>query len=439
MSLSSQLNTKSSPASVWFETHTDRKAIRTFVQEVNDLLADRDVFVVKGGDSRSHLSLVGTTFDYLFRWNLGPFDPFDIVAMNGARIGPSMPWAEEMPFVIEKAVQNGNSNPSDRAKNAVILSWFEQHYRSGYIPPVLEEFANRRSLNADDVLQTLYSRIPDRVVEDVNGLMDTVPNVWGADLKLSFILNPTFEGSLDVGGADADWIVDNTLYDCKCVRKQRPFGRRLLLQGLGYVLLDYHDQYQISRVGWYFTRHQMRIRYPLADVLKRVFDSDDLAFLREDFAMSIRSVTKNMEAFHFTKDYIKISPYHRRRIEITHFMWEAIEDNPVGWWLQILQALQQHFGCDVPQALETWGRDIQPIPDLSEVYPQELDAPGWHIETYHYPTSLKLDEPPVLKYPPEAKNISENLHILIESFVAIDPGYTSKDAYWHVDVLVESG
>ena len=398
MSLSSQLNTKNSPVLAWFEANTDRKAIRTFVQEVNDLLADSDVLVVEGGDSRSHLSLVGTTFDYMFRWNLGPFDPFDIIAMNGANFGPSMAWVEEMPLVIVKAVEKGNANLLDRGKSAVTLSWFEQHYRSGYVPPALEEFATRRSLNADDVLQTLYARIPDKVLEDVNGLMRTVPNVWGADLKLPFILNPAFEGSIDVGGADADWIVDSTLYNCKCVRNQRPFGRRLFLQGLGYVLLDYHDQYLINRVGWYFARHQMRISYPLADVLKRVFGSDDLASLREDFAMSIRSVTKNMEAFHFTKDYIKISPYRRRRIEITDFMWEAIENNPVGWWLQILEALQQHFGCDVAQALEVWGRGNQPIPDLSKVYPQELDAPGWHIETYHYPTSPKLDGPPVLKF-----------------------------------------
>ena len=77
-------------------------------------------------------------------------------------------------------------------------------------------------------------------------------------IALPHTLNPTFEGSRDVGGADADLVVNGTLIDIKTtVRPEiKPDWIRQLL---GYVLLDYSVRHQIKAIGLYMARQG----YPL--------------------------------------------------------------------------------------------------------------------------------------------------------------------------------
>jgi hypothetical protein len=93
-------------------------------------------------------------------------------------------------------------------------------------------------------------------------LVETIEHVWGSRLRRRYIPNPAFVGSEDVQGADADWILGKTLYDCKTSRKSKPFAVEHVLQVIGYVLLDYPNQYEIENVGWYFARQKMLIELP---------------------------------------------------------------------------------------------------------------------------------------------------------------------------------
>ncbi len=86
-------------------------------------------------------------------------------------------------------------------------------------------------------------------------------------LQLSHTLNPTFDGSRDVGGADADLIIDGKLIDIKTTF--RPEIRSdWIWQLLGYVLLDYSDSRQINGIGLYMTRQGILIEWDLNEAIQ---------------------------------------------------------------------------------------------------------------------------------------------------------------------------
>ena len=91
-------------------------------------------------------------------------------------------------------------------------------------------------------------------------------------------------GSVDVGGADADMIVDELLIDIK-VTKRSSIELDWLRQLLGYVLLDYSDQYGISSIGLYLARQGVLVSWSLEEVIGSLCadNTTSIAELREQF------------------------------------------------------------------------------------------------------------------------------------------------------------
>ncbi|MBB5774045.1 hypothetical protein [Nonomuraea jabiensis] len=77
---------------------------------------------------------------------------------------------------------------------------------------------------------------------------------------------PTFDGSAYVA-ADADLIVDGLLIDFKSTRRTERFPLPMILQLLGYTLMDFTDRYRIDRVGVCLTRAGALIHWPIEDYL----------------------------------------------------------------------------------------------------------------------------------------------------------------------------
>ncbi len=102
------------------------------------------------------------------------------------------------------------------------------------------------------------------------------------------ILNPNFDGSVDVGGADADLILDNCLIDLKTTINPK-ISKLFLYQILGYVMLDYSDEYRIDKVGFYFSRQGQTIQWPVSDLLEELSGSKTptLSELRDSFQAMI--------------------------------------------------------------------------------------------------------------------------------------------------------
>ncbi len=79
----------------------------------------------------------------------------------------------------------------------------------------------------------------------------------------NFWLNPTFELSYAVGGADADLIVNKTLIEIKSTIKN--IRSMDLYQLLGYVLLNKPKQYEIQYAGIYFVRRGVLLKWKVIE------------------------------------------------------------------------------------------------------------------------------------------------------------------------------
>lgn len=101
-------------------------------------------------------------------------------------------------------------------------------------------------------------------------------------------LNPIFAGSRDVRGADADLIVDRCLIEIKSTIQAR-FTEPVLHQLLGYVLLDYADEYGIQSVGLYLARHGALLRWNLEQLLGKYAQPTELSALRARFRTFLQS------------------------------------------------------------------------------------------------------------------------------------------------------
>lgn len=167
------------------------------------------------------------------------------------------------------------------ARFCLILAAFEAVYRtahpSAWPPPYFGDILPR---NAAELL----CLVPDDWVEDAAALgaafARRYPSWHGADA----ILNPSFAGSENAGGADADLIVDNCLWEIRTTKKRRAQGI-WLYQVLGYALLDYEDEFAIERVGFLLPRQDTRVSWSLGELIVTLSGREDLAIpeLQENF------------------------------------------------------------------------------------------------------------------------------------------------------------
>lgn len=104
------------------------------------------------------------------------------------------------------------------------------------------------------------------------------------------VLNPGFDGSADVGGADGDIILGGILIDFKATVKSR-IDKLMLYQSLGYVLLDYEDKHQLEGVGLYLSRQGVLFEWPLPELLESLGQKRDLPDLRARFRKVVAGQT----------------------------------------------------------------------------------------------------------------------------------------------------
>jgi hypothetical protein len=165
------------------------------------------------------------------------------------------------------------------ARYCFVLGLFEEVYRSArYLDGPLMVPAPRKSV--DELLA-----IPeDAWVDDLCALSWLFYDKHSHLLSLPFTLNPTFTGSNDVGGADADLIVNGCLLDIKTTIGQK-IDAKHLRQLVGYALLDYNDAHHIDSVGIYMARQGELFTWPIADFFYQLTGDStaSLTQLREEF------------------------------------------------------------------------------------------------------------------------------------------------------------
>jgi hypothetical protein len=256
---------------------------------------------------------IGTAVDYRLRYYFQAYQSSDTVAANGIAMlaGKSRKIGGRFLDYTDKLVARLNpvarelSSDDEAALNTscVVMAWFEQIYRSGMLFPRFE------ALLKSEKLEGLLAVVPSGVVQDITQLSIMFQSDAKQLFKPNPVLNPTFSGSRDVeGGADADILVDGILIDFKCTSKvDAPKLRAAALQLLGYVLLDYDGEYDISEIMVYLPRQRCSWRVPLwhlvlppADVMLAMNrgETDGMDFLvqkrlkklRQEFRMVARSI-----------------------------------------------------------------------------------------------------------------------------------------------------
>ena len=209
-----------------------------------------------------HFALVGTAFDYLFRFEVQRRFPKTRTQKWVAEIALGvLKWDSSADGrLARRVVQTARKaharfvrsrEPSEKlvdemAQHAIRLAKLDSLYRGGIFDPTVEEAGSRDT-------------------RDLLRLLRIVP--FDGQLGLLFkrgpiLLNPTFgKFSELMGGADADLVAGGALVDLKVTKFPR-FQDEYLAQVLGYQILgELHRELsprkfpEINAVGLYFARH----------------------------------------------------------------------------------------------------------------------------------------------------------------------------------------
>lgn len=239
-----------SPVRAWFDLNFP--GLNHLSPSVRNRLATIPVLVPRGP---TLATVVGTAFDLRACLYVAPEAARLGLARRGAsRIGSvydldartwSMPDFDPFFDRVEKLLSEVDSTshrlaPKDErrlCRACVILGRLEQIARSGRQPA------------GDDRLDD----VPNETIDEMVELLNLFVEHFSSELAGPSYMNPTFEGSRLVGGADADMIVTGTLIDLKTTDGQVA-PAWWLRQLLGYALLDFSDTYAIDSIGFYFAR-----------------------------------------------------------------------------------------------------------------------------------------------------------------------------------------
>ena len=151
------------------------------------------------------------------------------------------------------------------ARYCYVLGLYEEVFRIGYTWPG----ARLDSLAPDADARAVLGIVPDDRVKDIARISGACQKVLAPYFDREYVLNPVFAGSLYVGGADADLILDRRLIEIKTTADAR-LDQNWLLQLLGYVLLDWNDEYRIDGLGVLYAHQATLAKWPLGEVLRRV-------------------------------------------------------------------------------------------------------------------------------------------------------------------------
>ena len=211
--------------------------------------------------------IVGAAFDYRVRYLFAITPPERLVAAYGAGQQFETSYAN---LASSLKIFTANNDPcggllpleaeAELARYCYVLAMYESLFRAKIVNSPL--FVLRTGASANEQL----TLAPTAAIADLVALSGAAISEIGHLLKGPVILNPTFTGSDDVGGADADLIVDDCLIDIKTT-KSKSLDRDTAYQLVGYMLLDYENKYRISSLGFYLSRIPALIVWPANETI----------------------------------------------------------------------------------------------------------------------------------------------------------------------------
>lgn len=305
MNLTSELKRRDSPVKRFFrETFPNTR--ETLAQVRSALRGNELIHCLDPGAPPHVYAQIGTAIDYRIRYSFAPTPAPYLIAWRGAwAIADALPQGVP-PFVLDVLMDFQEMIPEDTprlpgpmiaeffngldvmvtltaphqrmpgpdeervlARLCLMLAAFEAVSRALAWPPAFLRDKPPRSMT------DLLSAVPDDWVEDVAALSAAFSARYPEWRGATATLNPTFAGSADIGGADADFILDGCLWDIKTTKVLK--GQSVhIYQLLGYALLDYDDQFGIDRVGLLFPRQDTVAQWSLPRLIETLSGRSDL-------------------------------------------------------------------------------------------------------------------------------------------------------------------
>lgn len=313
MSLTSELNRTGSPVSQFIRGQFPN--IPQMVRAANKQAAGVEPILAPAGTAPRTLGDLGTATDYRIRFNYPEMDLertqalrailiLDEFASTETRLpDPRQDIYEVVPGYILHGffseLENflplarpdlGLLNPSDEAtlsRYCYIMAVLEEGKRSGIIHEGL-------MWQPRDVAEFI-SKPPEWIPDDIAAQNALYREVMAEFLTQPATLNPTFMGSADVGGADADLIVGGCLIELKSSR--RNLASMDLYQAVGYCLLDYDDKYGINAVSVYRSRYGIHHCWEIDDFLVRAMQRPErLPVVRDKLRQALGAGGQGAEA-----------------------------------------------------------------------------------------------------------------------------------------------
>lgn len=287
MSLSTLLRDSSSPVRAFLEGISPvvaslvgpTKNARTTANSLGLVDIAKNSVLVPAPESGDNAT-TGTAMDIRTRIAMDAFDPRTSASAQG------MSWIRKQADLVENGTHrtvileecfdlatgllHDAQGKEELDIAAVLFAYSEQVFRGG-----IQALQGKLGRSCDQALnaQDFIANIDSTMLADLRSLMNTGAsqiNLWQTQISngARFEPNPDFSGSALVGGADGDWLIGDTLFDCKVYGQLSPHKLRdFLLQLLGYVMLDVDDALAIRHVGLWLPRQQLTPSWSLECLL----------------------------------------------------------------------------------------------------------------------------------------------------------------------------
>jgi hypothetical protein len=299
MSLTLELKDRRSPVKQFFATRLPRSS--DFVRGVNLQIQNADNILPTGP---VRYDLVAMALDYRLRLYLDSCDPTALVAWKGAllarrqqRVGGNLliRYFGEFQDALDKLKPSHKylDKRQERLllRHCYVMACFEELFRAG---------TNINSplyrLRKDASIREMLDLITTSELNDLIKLSYLLYSRWKSQFKLAMHLNPTFDGSACVGGADADLIVANCLWEIKTTVTPTIQGI-WLHQLIGYWLLDFSNHYKIRELGIYMARQGLFLKWPVRTLLRQMSPESKNRHSLDSWRNSFRKVCKTLSPF----------------------------------------------------------------------------------------------------------------------------------------------
>lgn len=287
MSLTSELKVAGSPLGVFMRTEFPH--LTGIVKALKASLKDTPS-IPRGYDEGYPLMVVGTAIDLRIRHYVSDKPTENAVIDRGFYQLSRIEFA-----AFEEEFSMVNHGPDGRKFDAMEAalrgSWSEFDRRSGLLDDDAEdrlcrlcmllatiEQYGRASLSSRQVeylwprrkwkLERLLADVDLRIAGDLAALsrafLETAVDIVASP---GVIAGGSPVGAPHVGGADFDFVADGTLYEVKATTNPGRVAIEALRQLIGYLLLDWDDEFRIRRLGLILPRQRIKIVYDVAELL----------------------------------------------------------------------------------------------------------------------------------------------------------------------------